>query len=313
MTSTPDPAATTASPLAYERTSQFLEGGRRRMRSIVTPEGVPVRVEIADYGERLVAFALDLVIWLLIALVIYVPFLAVIGKTRGSLIAIAIALFIFFFIRNLYFIYFELAWRGATPGKRIVGLRVIDRNGGPLVAPAVIARNLTREVEMFIPVGVLMEGGQSVTGAVNWQALAALAWVLFCLAIPISNRDRMRGGDLIAGTMVIALPKRVLLGDLVERTLQFTFAPAQLQAYGAFELQVLEELLRRPDSPENAAVFADVCDKICRKIGWTDPVSRNDTAVFLRDFYTAQRAFLEREQLFGKAKADKFTAPAASA
>jgi hypothetical protein len=123
----------------------------------------------------------------------------------------------------------------------------------------------------------------------------------------------MRGGDLIAGTMVIALPKRVLLGDLVERSLKFSFVPAQLQAYGAFELQVLEELLRRPESPENAAVFEDVCDKICRKIGWTAPLSRNDVPAFLRDFYTAQRAFLEREQLYGKSKADKFTAPAASA
>jgi hypothetical protein len=122
----------------------------------------------------------------------------------------------------------------------------------------------------------------------------------------------MRGGDLIAGTMVISLPKRVLLDDLVERTLQFNFAPAQLQAYGAFELQVLEELLRRPPSPENAQVFDDVCDKICRKIGWTNPVSRNEVPAFLRDFYTAQRAYLEREQLFGKARADKYAAPASA-
>jgi uncharacterized RDD family membrane protein YckC len=307
----PDSAA--AAPLpAYERTSQFLEGGRRRKREIVTPEGVPVTVEIADYGERLVAFTIDLVIWLLVALAIYLPLLSLIGRTRGSLIVFSIALFIFFFVRNLYFVYFELAWRGTTPGKRLIGLRVIDRNGGPLVAPAVIARNLTREVEMFIPLGALLLGGSSING-IDWKEIAIVAWVLFCLAIPVSNRDRMRGGDLIAGTMVIALPKRVLLGDLVEHSLQFTFVPAQLQAYGAFELQVLEELLRRPESAETAAVLQDVGDKICRKIGWTAPLSRNDVPAFLRDFYTAQRAFLEREQLYGKSKADKYTAPAASA
>ena len=89
----------------------------------------------------------------------------------------------------------------------------------------------------------------------------------------------MRGGDLIAGTIVISLPKVALLSDLVERTLQFTFTPAQLQAYGAFELQVLEELLRRPQSKEGAQVLDDVCDKICRKIGWTGPVPRNDVVV----------------------------------
>ena len=310
----PDSAAAAPPPLsAYERTTQFLERGRRRKREIVTPEGVPVTVEIADYGERAVAFVIDLAIWLLLTLAIYIPVLSLIGRTRGNLIVIAIALFIGFFIRNCYFVYFEMAWRGATPGKRIVGLRVIDHNGGPLVAAAVIARNLTREVEMFIPLGMLIGGGgQTINGGIDWKELALLAWVLFCLAIPASNRDRMRGGDLIAGTMVISLPKRVLLDDLVERALQFNFAPAQLQAYGAFELQVLEELLRRPPSPENVQVFDDVCDKICRKISWTSPVSRNDVPAFLRDFYTAQRAYLEREQLYGKARADKYTAPAAS-
>ena len=61
-----------------------------------------------------------------------------------------------FVVRNLYFIHFELSWRGATPGKRIVGIRVIDRRGGPLLPAAVIARNLTREVEIFIPLRVLI-------------------------------------------------------------------------------------------------------------------------------------------------------------
>ena len=298
---------------AHERTSQFFERGRRRKREIITPEGVPVRVEIADYGERLVAFAIDFAIWTLLTLAIYIPILALIGKTGGSLIAISIALFIGFLIRNLYFIYFELAWQGATPGKRMVGLRVIDHRGGPLVASAVIARNLTREVEMFIPLGVLFEAGQVANGAVDWRSVATAGWLLFFLIIPTINRDRMRGGDLIAGTMVISLPKRSLLSDLVGRTLRFTFTPGQLQAYGAFELQVLEELLRRPRNHETLQVLDEVCDKICRKIGWANPVPRSDVIAFLRDFYTAERAFLEREQLYGKARPDKYTGPAASA
>jgi hypothetical protein len=100
------------------------------------------------------------------------------------------------------------------------------------------------------------------------------------------------------------------LSDLVDSAQQFTFKPAQLQAYGAFELQVLEELLRRPPSRETAQVLAEVCGKICRKIGWSEPVPPNNVTEFLRDFYAAERAFLEREQLFGKARADKYAAPA---
>ncbi len=295
--------------LTHERTSEFFEGMRRQRRQIITPEGVPVTVELADYGERVVALFIDLVIWLLATLAIFIPIVFAIGMGARSLIAISIGLFIGFIVRNLYFVYFELAWRGATPGKRLTGLRVIDRAGGPLLPSAVVARNLTREVEMFIPLGVLMTWGKTAGDVVDWENLAIAVWLMFFAALPFINRDRMRGGDLIAGTMVISLPKRLLSSDLVEKAVQFAFSEQQLRAYGAFELQVLEELLRRPDTPDSARVLSEVCDKICRKIGWTAPVPPADIVPFLREFYTAERAFLEREQLYGKARADKYAQP----
>jgi len=295
--------------LAHERTSQFLDRTRRERRDIVTPEGVPIPVTLADHSERLTAFAIDWVIWTLMLVAIYLPLMTLIGFGNATLIAISVALFIAFVIRNIYFAYFEIAWRGATPGKRLVGIRVIDRAGGPLLPTAVIARNLTREVEIFLPLGILVAGGRSSGGTVDWEQLSIAAWLAFFAALPLINRDRMRGGDLIAGTMVIALPKLVLLSDLVEGAMQFSFTEQQLKAYGAFELQVLEELLRRPSMPDGGLVLEEVCDKICRRIGWTEPVPRHRLVAFLRDFYTAERAFLEREQLYGKARADKFAQP----
>jgi uncharacterized RDD family membrane protein YckC len=303
----------TRQTLALERTSQFLEGVRRRRREIVTPEGVSLSVELADYGERLGAFLIDWVIWIVATILIYLLIFLSIGRGGGILIAISIALFVGFIIRNMYFVYFEMAWRGATPGKRAVGLRVIDRHGGPLLPTAVIARNLTREVEMFLPFGILVTGGGAAAGGIAWEQLSLAVWMLFFAALPAINRDRMRGGDLIAGTMVIALPKRALLSDLVDGAVQFSFTEQQLRAYGAFELQVLEELLRRPDSEESQRVLNDVCDKICRRIVWTAPVPPDQVARFLRDFYTAERAFLEREQLYGKGRADKFAQPGPAA
>jgi len=290
--------------LAHERATEFLEGTRRQQRTIVTPEGVPVTVELADHGERLTAFTIDVCIWLLLTILIYLPLLFV--ALRGaSLVAVSIMLFIGFVVRNLYFIHFELAWRGATPGKRFVGLRVIDRRGGPLLPSAVVARNLTREVEAFIPLGLLLTWSSTNP---KWEQLFVAVWMLFFAALPFVNRDRMRGGDLIGGTMVIALPKRALSGDLVERAAQYVFTEPQLRAYGAFELQVLEELLRRPKSLDTSRLLAEVRDKICHKIGWTAPLPLQDTELFLREFYTAQRALLEREQLFGKTRADKYDA-----
>jgi len=291
--------------LAHERATEFLEGSRRQQRTIVTPEGVPVAVELADHGEWLTAFTIDVCIWFLLTILVYLPLFFFALSKDSALIALSIVLFIGFVVRNLYFIHFELAWRGATPGKRVVGLRVIDRRGGPLLPSAIVARNLTREVEAFIPLGILLSWSGTNP---NWEHLFVAIWLLFFAALPFVNRDRMRGGDLIGGTMVIALPKRVLSGDLVERAAQYVFTEQQLRAYGAFELQVLEELLRRPKSLETSKLLAEVCEKIVHKIGWVAPLPQQDTEHFLREFYTAQRAFLEREQLFGKPRADKYEA-----
>jgi uncharacterized RDD family membrane protein YckC len=283
--------------------TRLRRGRTRATREIITPEGVTLSVELADYSERATAFLIDLFFWFCASLLLFLTFIFMAVQGWASIFAASILLFIAFIIRNFYFIHFELAWRGMTPGKRIVGIRVIDREGGPLLPSAIVARNFTREIEMFIPLGVLLS--MSRTGPVPWERLMLAVWLLSFVALVFINRDRMRAGDLIAGTIVIALPRQRLLDDLVARQASFVFTDRQLRAYGAFELQVLEDLLRRPDAPGVPEILGEVCDKICRKIDWRDPVAEADRLRFLRDFYTAQRAFLEREQLFGRRRADK--------
>ena len=185
-------------------------------------------------------------------------------------------------------------------------MRVIDRRGGPLLPAAVIARNLMRELEVFMPLQAVLSAASVAPGA--WGRLALTAWLLLLGLLPLFNKDRLRAGDLLAGTAVIAAPKRRLLGDLVEQGATQDFTTQHLAAYGAFELQVLEEVLRRPDSAETRAVHRDVCQRICRKIGWEAPVPPEECSAFLRRFYAAQRNFLEREQLYGRPRLEKAAA-----
>jgi uncharacterized RDD family membrane protein YckC len=286
-----------------ETTAPVLRRDWRRRREIVTPEGVPLTVELAEFSERAIALIIDLLICLGIALAVVLAFVFLAVKGTGGIIFVAILNLMVFFLRVLYFIHFELSGRGATPGKRVAGIRVIDRRGGPLTASAVIARNLTRELEVFLPIGILLSAGSG-----GWGSLLSVGWLIAFLVLMLVNRDRMRAGDLIAGTLVVVLPRQRLLGDLVETRARFVFADHQLEAYGKRELQVLEDLLRRPNDRETRELLRDVCERVVRKIAWTEPLAPADTALFLRDFYTAQRAFLEREQLFGRPRADKFVA-----
>ncbi len=274
----------------------------RGERLLITPEGVPVRIEIAEPGERLIAFLIDVTISLVAALIIEIGSFF---TPNGSL-TLPVTLFLAFLIRNCYFIFFELRWAGVTPGKKLLGLRVTDRRGGPLRPGAVVARNLTRQAEFFFPVELLL-----VTHGWLWSltdVLPVLLWLAAMLGLMIGSKDRQRAGDLIAGTVVISIPKRQMLEDLAQEQHALQFTSKQLEIYGVLELQVLEDVLRRPPSRETDSLMRDVSQRIQKRIGWESSAPQWDAAAFLRGFYSAQRAFLENRKHIGEERADKFHA-----
>jgi uncharacterized RDD family membrane protein YckC len=297
-------------PIAGDRVSELLEGRQRRTHQIVTPEGVAIHVDVADRGERLGAFLIDVVIWFGATILIWIALIStLLNGGAGADVAVTVIAFISFLLRNLYFIHFELAWQGQTPGKRATGLKVIDRKGGALTPAAIVARNLTREIEFFVPLQLVFGLMAADSGNESWQILSMLGWVILLTALPFVNRDHLRAGDLIGGTLVIALPKRSLALDLTQASARasqrFTFTTSQLQAYGAYELQVLEEILRRPESAETWRIHREIAEKIIRRIGWQGTFEPNAAKDFLQAFYAAERAELERGQLFGRYRDDK--------
>ncbi|MDR2780482.1 MAG: RDD family protein, partial [Synergistaceae bacterium] len=291
-----------------DRVGELLDGIKRPVRKLTSPEGVELNIQIASRGERMAAFVIDMTFLLLAVLLIYFIGLLVFFSRVNLSVGLTFISFVMFIVRNMYFLHFELAWQGRTPGKRICGIRVASGSGGELTPAALIARNLMREAEFFLPVSLFFGLGD----LNGWSGLAAFGWAALLTALPFFNRDRLRAGDIIAGTIVIKMPKRTLLGDLASTPLKregakYSFKTEQLAVYGAFELQVLEELLRREPTPEVGRVLSDVCSKIRRKIGMAENIPPQNVREFLNDFYLAERGMLERGQLFGYYKDDKKT------
>lgn len=272
-------------------------------REFVTPEGVDLRLRIGEAGERAAAFIVDVII-LVVALIgvsIVTAGVLAASRARGLEMAAIVWLLIAFFLRSFYFMAFEMHPRAATPGKRMLGLRVIARGGGRLTADAVFARNALRELEVFLPLSFLFSQGSGIDA---WVILLGLIWSGVFLFFPLFNRDRLRVGDLVAGTMVVKAPRRKLLPDLADERPaadgRITFTQAQVDAYGVKELHVLEEVLRQGDKPTLRAV----AKRIQGKIGWQGEASPD--AEFLAAYYAALRGRLETRMLFGHRRRDKF-------
>ena len=103
--------------------------GAKALRKLTTPEGVPLHLELADVGDRASAFILDMLIVFLGGLAVILGLVWVMSLSGLHTLSVIIILLFIFFLRNFYFIFFELRWSGRTPGKRKMGLRVIDRDG----------------------------------------------------------------------------------------------------------------------------------------------------------------------------------------
>lgn len=271
-------------------------------RELITPEGVDLRVELADMGARAGAFMIDFLIMILSLWALALALGASGIESSGDL-ALVIWVLAFFFLRSFYFMFFEMGPKAATPGKRICKVRVAARGKARLTANAVFARNALREIEFFLPLSFL---GANVSSVDGWISLFGLIWSLIFLLFPFFNKDRLRAGDIIAGTWVVNAPRPMLAKDLVteseatEGTKNFIFTPEQIDAYGVHELHVLEDVIRRND----IETITDVARRIRRKIGWKKALKEDDYT-FLKAYYSALRGQLETKLLFGVRRKDK--------
>jgi uncharacterized RDD family membrane protein YckC len=139
---------------------------------VATPEGVDLELIPAGPLVRSLAYIIDLLIRGVMMLVVGVA-LAALGDFGAGILLI-----VYFLLEWLYPVMFE-AVRGATPGKRIMGLQVITCDGLPVGWAAASLRNLLRVVD-FLPV----------------------AYAVGQVAMVVSGRFQ-RLGDLAANTLVV--------------------------------------------------------------------------------------------------------------
>lgn len=152
--------------------------------TIVTPEQVELKFELAGLGSRFVALLTDSLIQGLVTFAVSMILFAVpdIGPAWMNTMSpwvIAIYMLLLFALWGGYFLFFEAFWNGQTPGKKSIGIRVIRDSGHPVDFRSALLRNMMRLVDSLPGMyGVGM------------------------LSIFLSPQYR-RLGDYVAGTLVV--------------------------------------------------------------------------------------------------------------
>lgn len=149
-------------------------------RGLVTPEAVRLDLPEATVGSRGIAVLVDWLIQGLIGLVLFFGaffFLDVPGLPEW--VPVTVLLVLYFLLLFGYPITFETVWRGRTPGKALLGLRVVTVEGAP--------------------VGFRHAAIRAALALVDFTVTFGLAAVVSSLV----SRRNQRLGDFVAGTVVL--------------------------------------------------------------------------------------------------------------
>jgi uncharacterized membrane protein SpoIIM required for sporulation/uncharacterized RDD family membrane protein YckC len=243
----------------------------RQRLQVETPEHVTLDLEIAGVGSRALAALIDMLVLVGSALGVFIvlTIVAGFGVTIGS-IGGALLMLGGFAVWTGYFILFEGLRQGQTPGKRMVGIRVVSDTGNAVSLSAAAARNLLRIADFLPPpylIGTLLVAlhprgkrlGDMVAGTVVARDRP--------FELVVSNRPRTQPapalslipeltdaefrvlGQFESRQAQLAQPARVRLATAIARRLAHYPAPA-----GVGDLEHLLELHRRERERREGAV-----------------------------------------------------------
>jgi uncharacterized RDD family membrane protein YckC len=242
-----------------------------------TSEGVVLRHEIAGAGSRLAAGLADgvfltlgyLFVLLTALLVSSFDLSGISGFVAGLLIGgsalVAIA----------YHVLFHAFWSGQTPGKRWLGLAVMSADGYPASAFQILLRGLVWPIDVFFtlpaPIG------------------------LYAIAV---TEKHQRLGDLVAGTLVVRLPKeRVEFEPWPNETWSslpvrvLPLSPGMGARLSAQDVALLRALLTRTelDPDERRRLFVETARAYSQRL---ELGGFDDARVVLREVYLFAREML---------------------
>jgi uncharacterized RDD family membrane protein YckC len=163
-----------------------------RTLEVRTPESIAFNYELAGLGSRFLALVVDQAIQITALVAIFGGIILAAARVQAARhgappiadkfatsLAVALLVAIVFGIMFGYFIVFEAMWNGQTPGKRVLGLRVVRDGGYPIDFGASLIRNLIRVGEQLL----------------GYYLLAAISALI--------SPENKRLGDIAAGTIVV--------------------------------------------------------------------------------------------------------------
>ena len=163
----------------------------------------------------------------------------------------------------IYHVVLEITMNGQSVGKKIMGLRVVNENGGRASISQFLIRWLLRDIWFLFLLGIGLQGAGRSAESV-FIILAVLAYFITEVVLVISSKKGQRIGDILAKTILIRTNRQSSIEETVFQEVADTYTPSfpQIMRLSDRDINAIKTILETSRKKGDIDMAAAASEKI---------------------------------------------------
>lgn len=195
---------------------------------VPTSFNIEVEFEIPEFYRRILALVLDMIVEL-VYLILSIRFLSDVFRNSGGREAGTVIFYLFVLLPILlYHVLMEVTMNGQSIGKRVMGIRVVNENGGRASLDQFVIRWLLRISDTWIVSLLILlsfEPGSIRDAETAFVVLGALAFLATDIILVVSSPKSQRIGDILARTILIRTHAKTSIEETIFQEVADSYTP----------------------------------------------------------------------------------------
>ncbi len=240
---------------------------------IPTTFNIDVEFEVPEFYRRMFALMIDMLVQYIYIRIALEIFKMIAGNslnsfnenTQRNLSAIAIILAVPVFI---YHVVMEITMNGQSIGKKIMGMRVVNENGGRPSISQFLIRWLLRVSDLWILVVLIYFifwiASSNKDAESTFLILSTLAFLITDIVLVVSGKKNQRIGDILAKTILIRTSQQATIEETVFQEVADTYTPVYpaIMQLNDRDINAIKSILQASAKRNDWAMAAAAADKI---------------------------------------------------
>ncbi len=166
----------------------------------------------------------------------------------------------------VYHVVMEITMNGQSVGKKIMGIRVVNENGGRPSVSQFLIRWLLRVSDLWILalLFILSTGGMGGGIEAGFLLLAALAFLITDIVLVVSSKKGQRIGDILAKTILIRINSKASIEETIFQEVADTYTPSfpQIMQLSDRDINAIKSILETSRKKNDYSMAMAAADKI---------------------------------------------------